>query len=85
MAERGQAMDIDSRPVPPPHKFEPPRPWEISKLREIITASLNQFLDPIRQAVGEEVRSVLHDEQRTVSETVFGRGSRTRSLSITIR
>ena len=75
MAERGQAMDIDSRPVPPPHKFESPRPWDISKLREIITASLSQFLVPIRQAVGEEVRNALSDEQRKVSESVFGRGS----------
>ena len=77
MAELGQPMDIDSRPAVPPR--------DISKRRETNTPNLNQWLDPIRQAVRDEVRSALSDEQRTVSESVFGRGSMTRPLSTTIR
>lgn len=70
MAELGQAMEIDSRPVVPPHNFESLRPWDISKLRETVTASLTQLLGPIREAVREEVKIALNYEQRTVSESV---------------
>ena len=82
MAELGHGMDVDSPPVVPPHAFESLRSWDISKLRETITASL---LDPIRRAVREEVKSAFTYEQRMVSQSVLGRSSITRSLSIAIR
>ena len=85
MAELGHDMDVDSRPSVPPRHSEPPQLWDVSKLGEIITASLAQLLDPIRRAVREEVEAAFNCEHRLVSESVLSRGPVTRSLSITIR
>ena len=76
MAELGHDMEVDVAPAVPYHT---------SKLRETITASLTHLLDPIRQVVREEVRSVFNYEQRMVSHSVFGRGSMTPSLPMIIR
>ena len=85
MAEIGHDMDDDPRPDVPPHGSERPQLWDISKLGETITASLNQLLDLIRRAVREEVEAVLSREQRLVSTSVLGGGPVTQSLSATIR
>lgn len=82
MAELGQEMDVDSNLVVPSQRSKSPRPWEISKLREAITATFTQILEPIRQVVREEVSSAIKCEQREVSEGVFGRGRMTRCLFI---
>lgn len=85
MAELGHEMDVDSRPPVPPRQSEPPQPWDISKVGETMTASLNQLLGPIRRAVREEVEAALNCEQRPVSKSDLGRGPMTRSSPTTIR
>ena len=75
MADLGQDIDVDVRLEVPSH---------MSRLRDTITVSLGLLLDPIRQVVREEVRSALNYEQRTVSESVFGRDSIIPSLSVII-
>ena len=76
MAELGQDMEVDTRPVIPPRP-ESQMPWDISDLQETITAVSSQMLEPIRRVVREEVSNGLTYEQRMVSESVFDRGSMT--------
>ena len=70
MAELEQEMDVDSHPVVPPQGSKSPQPWELSGVRDTITATFTQMLDPIREAVREEISKALPHEQRGVSEEI---------------
>ena len=85
MAELEHDMDVDSGPPVPPRHSEPPQLWDVSKLGEIVTASLAKLLDPIRRAVREEVEAALNCEHGLVSKSVLSRGPVIRSVLITIR
>ena len=74
MAEPGHEMDVDSHSVAPPQGPKPPRPWEKSKIRETLVATLNQMLEPIRQVVREEISSAMTSEQSGVSGGSWDRG-----------
>ena len=78
MAGLGQEeMDIDSGPIVSVPTSKSPRPWDIAKLRETITTTFNQMLEPIRLVVREEISSAFSHEQGRVSEVVPSRGSMT--------
>ena len=84
MAELERDMEVDSHAAEPNQWSKPPlRSWELTKLRDTITAVFTQMLEPIRQVVREEILRATNYETREVREGVFV--SRLHSHSLTQR